>query len=618
MLRCLFVQKAWLKDIVFGRSGDGTMATDGDGVERQIGGKLNTWRASPRVMLCISLLVVTVSFVAGFAVSRSYSVDWGYFTPAFVLFVATVPMLWVFYDAARTPHGTVQVFIVVITVASFYAFGWPHKLVTEELAHSFSELCVILVLFLLAELAAYLTLTSEGLATKLESVGTATVRSIEEKAEPISKKLEQLLDKLDLEKFSESIQTLSSISKIAEALSSHPRVRDEVIGEIANYAETWARFLESPLSYNDDQFNLRLECCRRFFKTYLESERAGIEWRSKVNERPRPRIAADDRLYFEIMNQMLQAHSEADRIGPSKMFAWAITNVSPLGFYHWGDRYGHFGRHPFMDQFRQTVGEIVKAGNTYQRLFLFFDGTEDQMAAEKATGIPLELLNRIADLDTKVLLLVSTVKGAEPSDLPPRPMREWTEMGVWNDIWDCLLAGREKFFPPDNLYYGIVEASVCQRMNWQIGELKQLEMDHALMHNYWIKPVKLLDHFEITYQSPGGMFVLPVRWKDPLDALPGGYPDCLILGRQIEQEYRPVIAIATHVDLESDSMRMQIFTSREDLEEIQRNWEGIFKVQRTGMQQIRTRQKNAAETADLTQVTEAPRTESKPSERRRK
>ena len=87
---------------------------------------------------------------------------WMYFA-AIVVVIFLTNASFFFLLARSDKEQLVHVIVLLVAIASFYAFGWPREfashselapeVMSEALAHKFSELCVVLVLFLLSELA---------------------------------------------------------------------------------------------------------------------------------------------------------------------------------------------------------------------------------------------------------------------------------------------------------------------------------------------------------------------------------------------------------------------------------------------------------------------------------
>ena len=102
----------------------------------------------------VSILLIVVAFMI-----VSYFVPdivraghpWGrviYLSPLLIL--CSTPLLnqFMFQSFKFETAALIQFLILSTTILSFYAFGWPRELTLSEMRHAFSELCVILVLFL--------------------------------------------------------------------------------------------------------------------------------------------------------------------------------------------------------------------------------------------------------------------------------------------------------------------------------------------------------------------------------------------------------------------------------------------------------------------------------------
>lgn len=508
------------------------------------------WYSSPlgRPFLILLLILLAFSFakVADVVVFRIGMID----PIPGLLFIFALPFIWSFLRKTNEErHSAVQLLILMITVVSLYAFGWPEDLSFEHLRHAVTELCVILLLFFLAELASYLTLASEAISSDIKNTAETVV------------------------------SRLSGVSQMVAAVATltEPATTQQVVTGVSSYAKAWAEFLEGVWSNPDQDRALRLESSRRFFQIYLEDERDGISY--KVAGRQRVRVTTRDILYFKILNGLLQMHRDAHSTAPNKAFAWGITNVPPVDFYHWGQEYGHLGPHAGMDEFRNTVKKLATVSE-YERLFLVYDGAAKGSAIEKQIGIDIKHIDAVHAWNKDLLLLVSRKKDADPADDEPMSVQDWTEIRAWKYILRRLAdpLPEESVTPSsDDKFYGIFKADDLSALKTDMGvELSDVTIggvrpNDTRNEEYSAKVVKLLDHFGTVYQSSHQLSFLTVHNKSTLDGL-FETPDCLILGTKRANKYYPVIAIGTHVDLAASTMQMEIFTDPADLQDLKAFW----------------------------------------------
>lgn len=141
-------------------------------------------------LFSVSLNVYSISaiiFVALLALGAAYfipspitvTVSQALSLPLKILIAISVPAIAAFFfifimllfvEGGSDLDGRLQIFILVITVASFYAYGWPHQIPLKPFADWISELCVIMILFLLSELAVNLTLEARKITASLQDV----------------------------------------------------------------------------------------------------------------------------------------------------------------------------------------------------------------------------------------------------------------------------------------------------------------------------------------------------------------------------------------------------------------------------------------------------------------
>ena len=93
---------------------------------------------------------------------------------------------------------------------------------------------------------------------------------------------------------------------------------------------------------------------------------------------------------------------------------------------------------------------------------------------------------------------------------------------------------------------------------------------------YSVRAVSLLKHFQEKYHSANGMRILLVEEKDILNHLPAGNPDCLIVGVKERDQFQPIIVLASHVDLFSDTLSMEVITDQRKLQKIKMDWENVL------------------------------------------
>jgi hypothetical protein len=279
-------------------------------------------------------------------------------------------------------------------------------------------------------------------------------------------------------------------------------------------------------------------------------------------------ITTIDGVYLEILNHMLQTQTAN---GSSNVFVWVITNVLPDGFYHWGQD-GQQGSYKIMDEFRAAVRKYVSGHQEYHRLFLLSDrlsrDTEDD-------GIYLRRANDVAALNKKVLLLVSEEKDDRPVE-SARDLSFWQHLGVAEEI----VSRQEVNGNSKRTYYAIIDESVSKRKIGPTGKKREISRRFEdKSGSYFVKPVKLLDHFAKNYQWKEGaaandrpMFFKQIPNKEALRPLPAPYPDCMILGTKVDNDYQPVVAISTNLVLNSKTMKMRVFTSKDDLDNCKKFW----------------------------------------------
>src|SRR6185503_8631246 len=82
------------------------------------------------------------------------------------------------YQVRDVSHEYIEYVILLITVASYFAFGLPKEFTPQAIKEKFAELCVILTLFLLAELAAALTFQAVKVRHSIEQAEANVIKNL--------------------------------------------------------------------------------------------------------------------------------------------------------------------------------------------------------------------------------------------------------------------------------------------------------------------------------------------------------------------------------------------------------------------------------------------------------
>jgi len=483
------------------------------------------------------------------------------------------------------PHNVFQLFILIITVGSFFAFGWPneHKFTTEN--HAFTELAVIFVLFMLSELAVALLLTAQkmehelvatgqGIATSLFNTTKDAITEIKSQTGPIVAQLTDLRQNLNADKITESVSVLASVHEVGRAITilQDHRVQRMLVEEISKYAQSWAAFLQS--CYGDSVLHdkLRFQCVQRFFANYLTTEiqNLGYDFASTSLKKRSIRIVSNDELFLVILRELMQTLID----GGNNVCVRVITNISPYDYYHWGRQYGRLGCHGFMDGYRNAIAELVRRQKGFERLFLLSSNYETQPSAANVGGLFLYPFKEIENQDDLVLLLVRDhgTAFADERDDEPQVVNRWKELGVLQNLVDD---GRAVAVS-DARFYGIVSKTVLGGKGWTLNQDNRVEIPRRA-YDLVVRPVALLEHFERKYQSADGMRFGIIEGRDDLAPLPMRNPDYLMLGTRDNGIYMPILALSSNIVPNTDTMSLELFTSQADLEQIQDFWNKNWK-----------------------------------------
>ena len=316
-------------------------------------------------LFSVSLNVYSISaiiFVALLALGAAYfipspitvTVSQALSLPLKILIAISVPAIAAFFfifimllfvEGGSDLDGRLQIFILVITVASFYAYGWPHQIPLKPFADWISELCVIMILFLLSELAVNLTLEARKITASLQDVE-------QNKITPIRAELDKISEKLSVTDFSNAVGILKDISEFYHAIDGLKDIDSKraLVRRFSEYAGAWAGILQAAHGDKPDQNDLRIECFKLLFDSYLSKIIEDIH----ADTTEHIQLPANTEFYFAALNIILDVFCKAHTDQQREIFVWAVTNVLPAAFYHWGDEWGALGSSKPTDDFRES------------------------------------------------------------------------------------------------------------------------------------------------------------------------------------------------------------------------------------------------------------------------
>jgi hypothetical protein len=232
---------------------------------------------------------------------------------AFSLWIAFGPLtvislvISILYGRTRSigEMGT-QLFVLSITIASFYAFGWPKEIESDHMQEPFAELAVILVFFLLAELAAHLTKEATRISEKIDTSANTAVAAISEATRTALGQFSRVFD---------------SVKPIGDE-----DIKEHVLERLSKYTLAWSGVLE-PLTKDpiSEANRAKLSCILAFFNAYLDQEIRDLGWTSSARPKKHIVMATNDDLYLNILKSVLK---ELEQCGCTRGFAWAITSQS--------------------------------------------------------------------------------------------------------------------------------------------------------------------------------------------------------------------------------------------------------------------------------------------------
>lgn len=466
------------------------------------------------------------------------------------------------------PRETIELLILGITIASYYAFGWPKYFTPEELKHKFSELCVILTLFLLAELAAALTFQAGKIKGSLEETERAVIGALNSHTETSIQTLKEQTNRsighLDAVLL-ELLTTKRDVNLVLEAVSEirDLNTRSHLLGQLILYSRAWAQFFETVRQESP----LCSSCCQSLLEIYMEKEIQGIS--PSAGAKHSLAIVTGDDLYLITLRKLLDQISSVEG---QDSFAWAITNVLPEYWYHWGQQYGHYGRNELMDEYRNDVAKQVSQDREYRRMFLVKWRDIENTSTEYS-----ERLNRLStaedlyEMSKRVILLVSDKPSETATD------NDFLDIPLDASTWRSLL--NEDVLREENMEkgvsYGILSKDLLTQLGdeWDVGSTVMRETGFG--HKIWIKPRYLLEYWEEKYQSRKStkdMSILVIGSELDLELLPE-YTDLLLLGTKEGNKYQPIIAMSADISQSSKTMLMRIFTSPAVLGQLMKLWE---------------------------------------------
>ncbi len=132
----------------------------------------------------------------------------------------------------------------------------------------------------------------------------------------------------------------------------------------------------------------------------------------------------------------------------------------------------------------------------------------------------------------------------------------------------------------DNRFYGIVDKSILAANGWVLNSEATVRRPQKA-YDFIVCPVSFLEHFESKYQSANGMRFMAIEGKDDLAPLPVHNPDYLVLGTRNGGIFKPILAISSNVVPNTNTMSLELFTSRIELDLIQKFWNTSWSASKT-------------------------------------
>ena len=335
-----------------------------------------------------------------------------------------------FYVMQRAKTNTEQFIhatLLLVAIASFYAFGFPKELLTnhslsaeaqaEALGHRYAELCVILVLFLLSELAVKLTYDAASIRKNISDEAHKIITEITQEAQkigenlsnaskPISDAKDVIGNSAEIIKSSNLNQSIENMKILQNRLQSffpildaalkfpNPELQGIALDTATKWTKAWGN-LFSQLETNEH----KTKCMQIFFREYVNNEVDRFNLKLSLPERLLKSSGASYRLIdisdgdikispiiystadqyshllssiADAVNHIINTLKRETPAAPIKILYRAISNLLPYEWFNW-----QYNDNPFyffngLENYAFTLRQILKSDieMDYQRFIV--------------------------------------------------------------------------------------------------------------------------------------------------------------------------------------------------------------------------------------------------------
>jgi hypothetical protein len=536
------------------------------------------------------------------------------------------------YVRAENREAGIHLLILTITILSFYAFGWPKEM--EHLKEKFAEICVILVLFVMSELAVHLTFSAKQIETKIKSTGDSVVGSVQavqqtvtgvtatmvgegkavanaiETAQQSVTGILKKITELELEAVAKSMR--ESSNRIGAAIPivnnanecGDPDLAAKMLEQFSGYVGQWARCMKLASSAGGNSANpsqsppdrigqQRALCWFGVLEKYLREEidhlkGETVHYKDENGIQKRVEsisyLATNEGMYLNTLGSLAETVGRIAKDSGSQPVFRAITNILPEEWYNWPIH--RPGRPPIAD-YREVVKSLVKSATParFERLLVVAKG------AGQAGQPPADLSEsgvkpaaQLLEQCTKKFYLSIRLDGTDAD------IKEYYRVRELNGyIWTAFPTSNRKPFPgtqrldSDELRCPILELPNALLPGFNVGNPNKAQGFTISAIPLWKKFIEDLHHEE--------KHALVVELtEDDMEMLPRKCPDMLMVGLESGGKQDWLMAVSSDLKVGDSTMLMYLISDPEVLADINKWWEHHRKRQSGlgGMQTLRT------------------------------
>ncbi|CAN5466539.1 hypothetical protein BH10ACI1_BH10ACI1_12640 [soil metagenome] len=418
----------------------------------------------------------------------------------------------------------------------------------EDTTRNISEMAAIMILFLLAELAAFIAHDLNKTKTMVEQLG----ETAETAATGVNTASEKL--SVNLLKLSETTEKIDSVREVAGVQALDSKVRDNAIKLI----NAWSEKLKDGNQSNSGKI-WQILLKEYFEEEFLEfSNDKEIEIRIPKSVKPIENTKKEDvsyiatsvGFYAHLLSKIVDGFSDQESVDittnsqtptaeKDTLCMAIITNALPAHCWNWSKDDGSWSQYEPIDDYRESMLKAVNNAAKIDRVILVFEEEQDAESKEiKETQASMSFDPLLYETQNGIYWkhkLLEEMKSnwfmVEPEDKEQSATLRIPENG--NCHKDSLLHKLKPKFPfPISKATTVEEEKIYPMVIEDNSPLSNIELKE-LNNDLW-KKVKLLDKYKELHAKQGNAWVLKLQ-PNQLNLFKGRH-DIMFIGRGSKKE----------------------------------------------------------------------------------